>query len=492
MKKLLSKRPSSLRAQLLVRMLLILSFILFIIGIFQYFVMKEFLYNNEAESLQARLMSMPVERMINDGMFPEPPEQGEPDSLFVEEYSLALIESGGDAINLLGEEGLAPPQLSDEEYQEVLENMAEPSQIQHQIIQEEKGREQLMVFRPAAQNPRNIESSRTDIIQMGVSTSPLQQVLWRQLLTFITLSLLALLGGLVIYFSVIRRTLRPLSNIVEAVQHIDATRLNETIPGQQGQEEMDRLSESFNQMLQRLERSFEYEKETKEQMRRFIADASHELRTPITSVHGYLEVLMRGAANNPEQLSNALYSMHGETKRVIKLVEELLLLAKLDQTPELQLKRTDIHALVWDMKPQLTFLAGDRNTVFTLAEEVDAECDEDKIRQVILNLFYNAVDHTDAEHGKIVLFLEKAGSHVKLTIEDNGPGIREANLPHIFDRFYRADPSRTRKRGGAGLGLAISKAIIEAHHGKISVKSKEGEGTTFIVMVPVTPRFLSN
>ncbi|MFD2705769.1 sensor histidine kinase [Salibacterium lacus] len=471
------KLPQSLRYQLLVRMLLILSFILFIIGILQFFVMKGFLYQNEAETLQARLMSIPAERLINEENLPQPRQENGAEPIFVQEFSLGLIEDG-EASNVLGEDGLAVPQLSEDTY----EQMMEPEDLQqHVVTTDPNGNRQMVVFRPAFQRPGGVEAGDVQIIQMGVSTAPLQQLLWRQLLIFVSLSALALAAGLVIYFSVIRKTLRPLSNIVESVKHMNADRLDDRIPDSQGQEEIDRLSRSFNDMLERLNESFEQEKETKEQMRRFIADASHELRTPITSVHGYLEVLLRGAAQKPEQLSKALHSMHGETRRVMKLVEELLLLAKLDQTPELELQHTNLSMLIRDMEPQLAFLAGNRHLVMDLADDVDIMCDADKTRQVILNLFHNAVEHTDAEDGKIELFLEQTGDGVQLRIQDNGPGIRAENQKHIFDRFYREDSSRSRRSGGAGLGLSISRSIMDAHHGGISVESKEGTGTTFIL-----------
>lgn len=213
-------------------------------------------------------------------------------------------------------------------------------------------------------------------------------MLIRQLLTFLFLSLIAMLIGLLGFLPVLKRTLVPLFNIVHTVEQIDAGNLARRFPPHQGQREIDRLAESFNGMLERLEASFEAERETKKQMRRFIADASHELRTPLTSIHGFLEVLLRGAANQPDQLHKALKSMHGESERLNKLVHDLLLLAKLDRTP------------------------------------------------------------------------------------------------HVFNRFYRSDSSRTRKYGGAGLGLSITKSIVDIHRGTISVVSQEGAGCTFNIWLP--------
>ena len=245
--------------------------------------------------------------------------------------------------------------------------------------------------------------------------------------------------------------------------------------------EIDRLAESFNGMLERLETSFDVERETKEKMRRFIADASHELRTPLTSIHGFLEVLLRGAANQPDQLDKALRSMHGESQRLNKLVHDLLLLSKLDRSPQIELKPGSLDTVITAMEPQLRILAGNRTLNLSIKPDMKCKYDTDQMKQVILNLFQNSVQHTDPEQGHIQILLQKKDHGVQLSIKDNGPGISPAHLLLVFDRFYRSDSSRTRKYGGAGLGLSISKSIIDVHGGIISVISQEGEGSTFNV-----------
>ena len=476
--------PRSLRYKLLVRMLLILSFILMIIGFLQYFVMKDFLYRNESESLMSRLMSMPVGMILNEDSLPSPP-QGEGDQsrfLFMEDFSLALIDTSDSYTDLLNEQYLQAPEISKAEYQKLKTALHNHQPLEPMVAKNEKGQEQLLVFRPLGRG----DERSGQLLQMGTTTSHLHKILWQQLLTFIVLSIMALAAGLAIYFSVIRKTLLPLSTMVNAVKNINAANLAEKIPNHQGQEEIDRLADSFNEMLTRLDISFEHEKEAKEQMRRFIADASHELRTPLTSIHGYLEVLLRGAAERPDQLYPALRSMHGESKRIIKLVEELLLLAKLDRAPELNLTETNLTHLIREMEPQLYFLAGNRTVELQLEENLTGSVDEDKIKQVILNLFHNAVQHTDAESGQVHLSLhEDHNSQIVISIADNGPGISKENLSHIFDRFYRVDHSRTRQNGGAGLGLSITKSIVEAHGGQVDVESQVDEGSVFTASIPL-------
>ncbi|WP_404460414.1 sensor histidine kinase [Sutcliffiella horikoshii] len=475
--------PSSLRYQLLSKMLIILSLILVVIGFFQYIVLKDFLYKNEAEQLRGTIMSVPIGAL---GEFSNPPGGRErPHFFLVENISLSLIQEDGTYIDLLENNGLVSPKLSQAELEAIKQHIGVRNRADYHLLKDENGTEQLVLFRPALRNPNRFQNGEGTILQMGVSTAPLQQLLWKQWLTFMLLSAFAIAAGIWIYFSVIKKTLGPLSNIVSSVQTINATNMAYRIPQKQGQEEIDLLSESFNDMLQRLELSFGQEREAKEQMRRFIADASHELRTPLTSVHGYLEVLLRGAAQNPNQLSMALGNMYGETKRVIKLVEELLLLAKLDQAPELELQSTNLTELIRDMKPQLSILAEKRTVTFRLVNDVYANVNPDKIKQVILNLFQNAIQHTDAAQGKIDIRLEVKGSSIHFSVEDNGSGMEKDKLPHVFERFYRIDYSRNREYGGAGLGLSITKAIVEAHHGSVDVVSAPGEGAKFSVRLPL-------
>lgn len=486
--------PRSLRYQLLIRSLFILAALLILIGLLQYVLMKNFVYQSKAEAMETQMMSFPkdwfvsphsgqdyLDRLNNKDKDTSPmmKRPGGP-FLFSPDMSLALIGLSGSFTDISGENGTPSPQLTQEEYVHILNNLSQRHHVDYKLVQDVKGSEQLVVYRPIG--PPN---HPTGMIQMGMVTAPLQDILIRQLLTFIFLSILALGGGVALYVPILRQTLIPLSRIVKVVEQTGAGNLAERFPAHQGQQEIDRLSTSFNGMLERLEASFEAEREAKEQMRRFIADASHELRTPLTSIHGFLEVLLRGAATNHEQLYDALNSMHGESKRINKLVEDLLLLAKLDRAPQLRLKVTPLDALIREMKPQLQMLAGHRNVHFDLTAGVTGQYDPDKIKQVILNLFHNAVQHTDPEKGTISVFLGVADNKVELSVRDNGSGIDHEHLPHVFERFYRSDSSRTRKYGGAGLGLPITRSIVEAHHGTIEVESALGVGSTFSIKLPI-------
>ncbi len=483
--------PNSLRFQLLSRSLLLIVMILALIGSFQYFFMREVIYQNKAENIQSQIMSIPgdaweqlLDNSQDNGLKEEPgnnPNKG-PNRFpffFLEGSAIAIIDSQGhfSAITDLPLTTGEAPQLTEQDYQDARNPKYK---LIYKVLKQPAGDEQLIVLQPI-----ETRDHLTEIIQVSISTESLQDVMFRQLLTFLSLSFLALIGGMLAFIPVLRKTLVPLSNMVSKVEQIDSGNLTEYFPAKQGQIEIDRLAVSFNGMLKRLEASFAAEKEAREQMRRFVADASHELRTPLTSIHGFLEVLLRGAVNQPDKLSKSLKSMYAESERMKKLIEDLLLLAKLDRTPNIQLTEGELNCIIEEMEPQLKLLAGNRQVVLQLKSNLKSWFDKDKMKQVILNLFQNAVQHTDPEKGLIELSLDSSADSIELTVSDNGSGIPKEHLPHLFDRFYRSDTSRTRKYGGAGLGLAITKSIVELHKGTIQVESSEGKGSTFHVRLPL-------
>lgn len=471
--------PNSLKTQLLSRSLLILAVLLFLIGLFQYVFMKEVIYRYKASSIQSQIMSIP--RYAWEQFAPEQ-DNGilRQPSFFIPEVNLAFVDVHGNYSIVSydpNDMDIAPPKLDTQEYLNVLKRRPDPN---YRIVNGIEGNEQLLVLQPVSSAPGRF----IGVVQASVLTGPLKKLLVRQLFTFLLLSLIAMLFGLFAFLPVLKRTLVPLFNMVNTAEQIDAGNLARRFPVRQGQMEIDRLAESFNGMLERLQASFEAEKETKEQMRRFIADASHELRTPLTSIHGFLEVLLRGAASQPDQLHKALKSMYSESERLTKLVHDLLLLTKLDRTPHIELKEGLLENVVLEMEAQLRILAGGRKLDLNIEQNMKCKYDADKIKQVILNIFHNAVQHTDIEKGHIKISLSKNNEGIQFSVQDNGPGISESHLPHVFDRFYRSDSSRTRKYGGSGLGLAITKSIVIAHGGTISVDSREGEGCTFHILLP--------
>lgn len=472
-------QPHSLRFQLLSRTLFILSGLLLLIGVMQSLLMEQFLYRNKAESLLSQVRAVPYQVWKETGELPK-------DNVYVNgllslrtpDTKFAFIDTQGNMTELFTDKNEErSPHFPENVYRQVLSKGL--CDFKYKILQDDYGRDHLVMLQPVYTQDR-----LQGIVQVSSPVGTLREVLVPQLVIFFSASLLALIIGLLTFLPVLRKTLNPLSHIEVTVERINAGNLNERLPVHQGQMEIDRLSETLNGMLERLESSFRNEQEAKEQMRRFIADASHELRTPLTSIHGFLEVLLRGAAGKPDQLNKALKSMYGEAERLTKLVKDLIFLARIDRAPTIEPQIGMLDTMLHEMEPQLLMLAGERQVSFSVASGVYAAYDTDAMKQVILNLFQNAVQHTDPTTGAIMLALRSDSDRVILSVQDNGTGISPDHLPHLFERFYRIESSRTRKSGGAGLGLAITKSIVDLHDGEISVRSVPGGGAKFSVRLP--------
>ncbi|OCB95648.1 Histidine kinase [Bacillus amyloliquefaciens] len=465
----------TLRFQLLFRSLAILTLLLCFIGGTQYMFMKRTMYENQAISIQSYINSMDqsVWRSIKTLARSETPAHP---NLIYPGVTVAFIDQSY-KMSVLSEDPHAgtAPSFPKNVYRDALtDTMA----LHYQVAHNKMGQEIIVVFQAIS-----IDGRQAGVVQMSTLTQPLDDSLFRQVGIFAVLSFAALVLGLFVFLPVIRLTLKPLSRIVHMMGDINAGSLDKRLPIDKKQAEIESLGISINQMLKRIETSFQAEKEAKERIRQFVSDASHELRTPLTSIHGFIEILMRGAAEKPEQKEKALRSMYAESVRANKLIEDLLFLAKIDRVPSFEMEKGALGAVILEMEAQLKLLARNRKLEFFVDQQIEAVFDKDKMKQVILNLFYNAVQHTDEETGVITVSLQKDGG-IMLMIADNGTGIAPEHIPHLFDRFYRAETSRSRKYGGTGLGLAITKTIIDSHNGTIEVKSEQEKGSVFIIRLP--------
>jgi two-component system OmpR family sensor kinase len=261
-------------------------------------------------------------------------------------------------------------------------------------------------------------------------------------------------------------------------------------------DEVRQLAQAFNQMLDQIELSFQAQKQSEARTRQFAADASHELRTPLTVLGGYLDVLLMGAKNEPARAEKIIISMRREVDRLSRLVINLLILTRMDANgaTSLRLDQLSAKALVTQAVEDMKMVAGTRQIVLNLSPagaEARLAGDNDQLHRVLVNLLDNAIRYTEAT-GRIELSLEISGEpfssgYLIIRVRDNGCGIAPDQLPHIFDRFYRADESRSHQTGNAGLGLAIVKSITEAHGGTVQVESTVGQGTCFSLTLPRVP-----
>lgn len=315
---------------------------------------------------------------------------------------------------------------------------------------------------------------RIGILQVGSSLSVVDATRNNLISVMLGIGVVAVLMAALGSWVLLGRALSPLENITETVDQINrADDLSRRIPTLgQVKDEVGNLVLSFNQTLERLEALF-----TSQQ--RFLADVSHELRTPLTVIKGNVDLMRRIKEADEESLT----SIDQEAGRLTRLVGGLLMLAQAESGKlPLNFGRVELDLLLTEVFTEMRMLAGNKVRVhLNDIDQVIVHGDRDRLKQVLLNLVANAIQYTPAG-GDIYISLSKLGDQGRLIIRDTGPGIPAEDLPHIFDRFYRAEKSRTRSQtSGFGLGLSIAHWIIEHHNGQIKVESKEGKGTTFAI-----------
>ncbi len=302
---------------------------------------------------------------------------------------------------------------------------------------------------------------------------------------------LALLAG--VGYLLVRASLRPLRQVEAVAAEISAGQLSRRVPEADPRTEVGRLSQGFNAMLSHIEGALHAReaaagqaRASEERMRQFVADAGHELRTPLTSIRGFAELYRQGAAAEPTDVARFMGRIEDESSRMSLLIDDLLLLARLDQQRPMRRAPVDLAVLASDAVHDARAVAPARPLTLEVAGPVPVLGDEPRLRQVVANLVSNALTHTPVDVPVTVRASSADGSAV-LEVADLGPGLAPEHAARVFERFYRADPSRTRQTGGNGLGLAIVAAIVAGHGGTIDVATAPGAGATFQVRLPGVP-----
>lgn len=295
---------------------------------------------------------------------------------------------------------------------------------------------------------------------------------------FVLAGFLALVGALLASYLIGTRVSRPLRRMAAVAARVDAGDLEPRIhdPGGQGYE-VRVLADAFNHMLDRLTDAFDGQ-------RAFVADASHELRTPLTVIRGQLEVLAAQSEPSGSEVRRVEHLVHAEIARIGRLVDDLLLLAKTEQTQSLQIESIDLPVFVGEIWDGMSLVA-DRRFDLGPVPAGTLRADPDRLAQALRNLAGNAIEHTAVDHGLVRMHVDAlTATRVRFSVEDDGPGIPEDQRERVFDRFYRTDSGRDRASGGTGLGLAIVRAIAEAHGGQVAAGRSPERGARIVLELP--------
>ncbi|NOZ70399.1 MAG: HAMP domain-containing protein [Chloroflexi bacterium] len=317
------------------------------------------------------------------------------------------------------------------------------------------------------------------IVQVARQMAPELAILRELATNFFWMIAVALVVGAGVGYLLVGAALAPIQHATSTALAITRTgRLDRRIPiSSNRDDELSTLISTFNEMLDRLQELFE-------KQRRFSGDISHELRTPLTTILGNISLLKR-ASNLPEaEKQEMLDEIEAEAQRMRRLISDLLLLAQEDTDLAMTRERVELDTLMLEVYRQIKRHAHEVDIEIVHEDQAVVMGDADRLRQLLVNLLNNAVQYTPPG-GKIELSLECLGEEAQITVRDTGQGIAPEDLPHIFDRFYRADKARSRTKGGTGLGLSIVRWVVDAHRGEIEVESTPGEGTTFRVRLPL-------
>jgi signal transduction histidine kinase len=333
----------------------------------------------------------------------------------------------------------------------------------------------LIPVRPAPLDPEVI-----GVVQLNTPLArSVDPVLRNQLVLFGAAVPLTLAVGALAALFLIGRGLAPLRRLVAVCRRIAGGDLSQrtSLEGLGG--EVGQLGVAFDDMVDRLEATFRAQ-------RRFIADAAHELRTPLTALEGSLEVLSRGSQDDPAAARRLVWAMTTDVRRLTRLAEQLLDLTRLEAGSVLYRRRVEVGPLLQAVVDEAPSLTRDRSLGLAAGPDIAIDADPDALRQALFNLIDNAALHT-AAGGTILLGWSSGGGGVEISVRDDGEGIAPNDLPHVFEPFYRGDRSRSRRRGGTGLGLTLSRELIEAHGGQLRLDSTPGAGTTVTIVLPDGP-----
>lgn len=328
------------------------------------------------------------------------------------------------------------------------------------------------------------------LLVLAVPLTPTDDTLHQLLLIELAVTAGALLVALAGGWWLVRLGLRPLGEVERTAEAIAGGNLQERVAAEDPRTEVGRLGHSLNRMLERIESAFGARlaseanlRASERRLRQFVADASHELRTPIAAVAAYAELFERGASVRPEDLTRVMAGIRHETGRMERLVDDLLLLARLDEGQAVAREPVELVSLCAEAVTTAQAVGPEWPVELSATRPVEVLGDALRLRQVVDNLLSNVRAHTPPGT-PVAVSVDRDGEEAVVTVRDHGPGMDPEDAARAFERFYRADRSRSRAHGGAGLGLSIVAALVSAHGGTVTAEASPGEGTAVTVRLP--------
>lgn len=444
-------RLSTLRVRLVLWSMLVNALLLIAFGSGILLALRQIQYRQLNDMLQLSAAQLAASIDANNGQLTAPPDDV---AVLASRGVFAWVINGVGTVDLtIGQASKRPVPNLESDFQETLDEQGHPIRLYRYPLSENSGS-----------------------IVVGISLQSVQQTLQTVLLILAAIIPLALLVSAAGAIFLAGRALRPIAAITAQAKRISHENLSERLAFN-SLDEVGQLAQTLDTMLDRLQAAFEHESQ-------FIGNVSHELRTPLSMLKAQISL----ALNRPRDsasLTQMVSAMDGDVDRMARLVERILTLIRTEATP-ISLVAVNLSDLLSGLISQLQPLAAERQIALTLETppSVWASGDPDQLIQLFLNLLDNALKYSTAR-GRVRVCLTVLRYECQITVSDTGIGIAPEEVSHLFERFYRADPSRTRQTGGVGLGLSIVQAIVQQHHGRIEVQSQPGHGSLFTVFLPL-------
>ncbi|MEQ0559143.1 HAMP domain-containing sensor histidine kinase [Amycolatopsis sp. NEAU-NG30] len=487
-----TRRPWSLRRRLIVQLAALLALVCLVVGVVTEFALSEFLVRQQDERLTAA-----ADRAAHSGerqpwLYGDAPP---PDPLRVlgqGEGTLAVVQNAAGTKAAVLDSSVGVPSKGKPPFKKIA-----PDQVRHLLAVPSDGKQHSVDLGGSLGEYRVVStvSPRGERTVIGLPLKDVNETLWQ--LGFI-LGGVALAGILVagaVGAATIRRTMQPLDRLAATATRVSElpldrgeVALSERVPeaDTDPNTEVGKVGSALNRMLQHVANALSARHASENRVRQFVADASHELRTPLAAIRGYAELTRRGGEQVPPDVAFAMSRVESESRRMTTLVEDLLLLARLDSGRPVVHEWVDLCRLVADAVADAHVAGPDHKWLMDVpGEPVGVRGDAGQLHQVVINVLANARTHTPAGT-TVTATLSTSDGIVRLRVTDDGPGIPPEILPNIFERFARGDNSRSRAAGSTGLGLAIVAAVVAAHGGRVGVQSRPG-WTEFEITFPAAP-----
>ncbi len=473
-------RFRSLRWRLTLFYLGLLSVLLVLFGVAQYFGAREVLFRSNADVLvndyRAVRTTFPPSRLLTPAFA---------QALASRRISAAIFDPSGGSVGSQpaeppsGQPGVVPI-LPADQYREALRHRPNSYYV---AAAGQPPANQLAVLVPIVQpGPRG---RPIGLAQLSIPTDDIDRTLRLDRLLILGGSFVVLLLAFLLSPVIIGSALKPLDQMAETAGALASGDYKQRVKLPQSKDEISKLALAFNEMAAGIEQAFEVRRQSEERIRQFVADASHELRTPLTAIAGYIDVLGRRGYVDPETLQSSLAAMQRESARMNRLVNDLLTLTRFESARAPSRRPVTLDHWLNETLDELHLREQGVAESRAFQPGIVLQADPDALKQVVSNLAQNAVKYAPRAEQRWSCFQENGRAAIRII--DTGPGIAPQDLPHIFERFYRGEKARDRATGGSGLGLAITKSIVEAHGGAIEAESRPGAGATFTAWLPLEP-----